>query len=379
MQPSDIQIMSVMDEHAVPPWEHHASATGLPRFNYKAVSTIPSLKGFLITCTLDREKSATKEAMGILREYLKSPNFRAAERSQNAEDDGNTDENNTSGEQHICLRGGQPSFHDGEQEEERQEATETAVPEISDDNETSVPLTKQLDLDLIDERHQVKKCHRQQRDAVNPKRTRAGHGDPCSDDGPDVFLLKMAQKGIISIFLESSISDDPVNVLSKVLEDIENGVKNPPQWCQRMVPIQASCVFSKESLTSVVVKLVKQHLGESLPSGEQPLKYAIGYNRRGIEATGVNRSKLPQDFEVLGRMDCIHLVTDAVAKAAPHTAVDLRAPQMIVILEVIPLAGVQDSPICGVAVVSGGVMNTKPKLCVKPLIPTSHRSKKSKH
>ena len=43
------------------------------------------------------------------------------------------------------------------------------------------------------------------------------------DNGRGVFFLKMSQKGIVSIFLENTNSDDPVDILSKVLEDILKG------------------------------------------------------------------------------------------------------------------------------------------------------------
>lgn len=147
------------------------------------------------------------------------------------------------------------------------------------------------------------------------------------------------------------------------------------RWCQRMVPVQESCVYSRESLSAVVIKLVKEYLHESVPTECQPLKYAISFNRRGFKAREVDGSKMSQDGEGFDRMSCIHLVTAAVASVTPHAIVDLGAPQMVVIVEVMPLAGVQSSPICGVAVLSGTLMNTKPKLSVKVLVPASHRAK----
>eukprot|EP00250_Pteridium_aquilinum_P001220 c11427_g1_i1 orf=69-1178(+) len=360
------------------PWEHHASATGLPRFNYKALSTAQSLKGFLITCSLDREKSATKEALTILRKYLRSPSI-----SERAKEGESVSTNVISANQHLHLEEGQPLSHatctDG-QNGERSQATETAVRETANESATDDLLTavrktvdesttKQLPSDLTDERHQV-------RDAGKLKRTRANFEDSVSGDEYGIFFLKMAQKGIISVFWERSNSDDPVVVLSKALSDMENGSTPPPRWCQRMVPVQASCVFSTQSLSALVIKLVKEYLGQSFPSEVQPLKYAISFNRRGFKAREVDGSKNSQDAEVLDRMSCIRLVTAAVANATPHTLVDLTAPQMVVIVEVIPLAGVQNSsPVCGVAVLSGTLMNTKPKLCVKSLVPASCQAK----
>ncbi|KAH9288020.1 hypothetical protein KI387_032137, partial [Taxus chinensis] len=52
----------------LPPWEQHATVVNMPRFDYQATSALlqTSHSGFLITCPIKREKSATKEAIDIL-------------------------------------------------------------------------------------------------------------------------------------------------------------------------------------------------------------------------------------------------------------------------------------------------------------------------
>ncbi|KAJ6422751.1 hypothetical protein OIU84_027676 [Salix udensis] len=49
------------------PWEQHTGVINMPRFEYNAPSTLlhHSHSGFLITYSIKREKSATKEAMSI--------------------------------------------------------------------------------------------------------------------------------------------------------------------------------------------------------------------------------------------------------------------------------------------------------------------------
>lgn len=401
---------------AMPPWEQHASATALPRFNYNAPSTFSSLRGFLITCILDREKSATKEAIGFLKEYLKSPPLtvdRALKSSSAGEQKTGpvdqctiqghffSDETNcTSNSQGITVQEREreifclPLSRDVDAGKAAEQSTGTAssknasVVAITDSSlHLDKPYMSSVDIEreeemamtamktdaspgVVKDRLTFKECQASKTEGTgrSSKRSSAGHSDSCADDRSCFFLLKMAQKGIVSIFLENGISDDPVNMLSDVLEDIENGVRKPPQWFHRIVPVQASCALLRESLSAVVFKLVKQHLEESAPTAEQPLKYAIGYNRRGIEAKE----------DVVGRMDCITLVAQTIAKASPHIVADLGAPQMVVIIEVIPLVGVQGSPICGVAVLSGELVNVKPKLCVKPLSSACRRSKKTK-
>ncbi|KAH0748832.1 hypothetical protein KY290_028064 [Solanum tuberosum] len=50
------------------PWEQHSAVISIPRFDYNASSSLlrHSHSGFLITCPIKREKSATKEAISIL-------------------------------------------------------------------------------------------------------------------------------------------------------------------------------------------------------------------------------------------------------------------------------------------------------------------------
>ncbi|KAG2652980.1 hypothetical protein PVAP13_1NG397819 [Panicum virgatum] len=50
------------------PWEQHAAVINLPRYDYRASGSLllRSHSGFLITCPIKREKSATKEAISIL-------------------------------------------------------------------------------------------------------------------------------------------------------------------------------------------------------------------------------------------------------------------------------------------------------------------------
>lgn len=61
-------------EEGMKPWEQHSAVISIPRFDYNAPSSLldHSHSGFLVTCTIKREKSATKEAMPILEKYVGS-------------------------------------------------------------------------------------------------------------------------------------------------------------------------------------------------------------------------------------------------------------------------------------------------------------------
>ncbi|XP_056164850.1 uncharacterized protein LOC115681852 [Syzygium oleosum] len=53
------------------PWEQRSVVISSPRFDYNPPSSLHrrSHSGFLVTCTIQREKSATKEAMCLPEKY----------------------------------------------------------------------------------------------------------------------------------------------------------------------------------------------------------------------------------------------------------------------------------------------------------------------
>ncbi|CDP21747.1 unnamed protein product [Coffea canephora] len=59
------------------PWEQHSVVITIPRFDYNTSSSLlsHSHSGFLITCPIKREKSATKEAMSIFEKVMNSAGF----------------------------------------------------------------------------------------------------------------------------------------------------------------------------------------------------------------------------------------------------------------------------------------------------------------
>ncbi|CAN0878417.1 hypothetical protein LINGRAHAP2_LOCUS12460 [Linum grandiflorum] len=63
---------NVIEAKEMTPWEQHAGVISIPRYDYKAPSSLlqHSHSGFLVTCSIRREKSATKEAMFIFQKYV---------------------------------------------------------------------------------------------------------------------------------------------------------------------------------------------------------------------------------------------------------------------------------------------------------------------
>jgi tRNA(Ser,Leu) C12 N-acetylase TAN1 len=64
-----------------------------------------------------------------------------------------------------------------------------------------------------------------------------------------------------------------------------------------------------------------------------------------------------------------------VQTVTSHTVVDLVNPEMVVMVEVLPLVGSQSSLVCALSVLPKELVVTKPKLVVKPLV----QPKKRKH
>ncbi|TVU27975.1 hypothetical protein EJB05_19481 [Eragrostis curvula] len=68
----DAPSSSLIAGQELQPWEQHAAVINLPRYDYRASGSLllRSCSGFLITCPIKREKSATKEAISILDKYI---------------------------------------------------------------------------------------------------------------------------------------------------------------------------------------------------------------------------------------------------------------------------------------------------------------------
>eukprot|EP00249_Psilotum_nudum_P017616 c26410_g1_i1 orf=278-1396(+) len=355
---------------ALPPWEHHHSAINLPRYDYSAALDIAcrSFPGFLITCTFDREKSSTKEATAILKEYI----FQGAQEPKYS---------------HAVQGEANEATHNSGRKKHRQEdkfIKDAASGDVS--GKDSCEPIHDADSDLKSTRMEVGKTLLSNENNSNSFATKEEgtenksiplKGDTTIEETNGLFPLKLSRKGIIFIILRNGLLVDTVDILLKLLCDIESGAKKRPQWCHRILPVQATCLFTKDGLNSVVLKLVKQHLGESVTSSECPLKYAVGFNRRGVGDFRPKDNSNSMEYDILGRMDCINLVAGAVKKVAPYAVVDLSAPQMVVMVEVIPVSGLQ-APICAMSVLPREAVNVKPKLCVKSLILTSHQLKKRK-
>lgn len=298
------------------PWEQHSAVINLPRFDYNAPSSLlsNSHSGFLITCTIKREKSATKEAISILHKFVGPFNT----------GDKNPDEDTTSKRRKVCT----------EDSEECLDIKETA----SASGDGKVPSSVKAETE---------------KDGVSA-----------------LSLVKLTRNGLLLLTFPSNMSPDTVNIVSNIIQASESGTVSSPVWCHRIFPIQATCSLNEEELQEVVSMLVKKFVAAKQDKLERPLKFAVGFNRRGIEETTFvkKNSNDSNAFSLLDRNKCFGVVASAVNHVVEDSVVDLRSPELSVLVELLPLSGVPNgSIIVAVSVLPRNLVSTKPRLCIKAL------------
>ncbi|KAK7280565.1 hypothetical protein RJT34_25629 [Clitoria ternatea] len=298
------------EEKGMTPWEQHSAVIKLPRYDYNAPSSLlhDSLSGFLITCTIKREKSATKEAISILHKFI-AP--------FNALDD-NPSKNPNSKRRKICTE------HPAEEETDSANAKE----ETESD-----------------------------KDGVN-----------------GLSLVKLTRNGLLLFTFPINALHDTVNVVSNIIQALESRSLNSPVWCHRIFPIQATCGLNEKELQEVVTMLVKKFVDAKQDKLQRPLKFAVGFNRRGIEETkSENRNSNGSNAcSLLDRNKCFGVVASAVNLVVEDSVVDLKSPELSVLVELLPLSGVSNgSIVVAVSVLPSNLVSTKPRLCVKALTSNS--------
>ncbi|WJX21512.1 hypothetical protein P8452_10940 [Trifolium repens] len=265
------------EEEEMKPWEQHSAVIRLPRFDYNAPSSLltHSHSAFLITCTIKREKSATKEAINILHKFITAADDESSKRRKiSAPEEGIT----------------------------------------------------------------------------------------------DLSLVKLIRSGLILFTFPKHTSPDTVAILSNIIQALDSGNLTLPLWCHRILPIQATCSLNEKELQDVVSMLVKKFVDANQDKLGRPLKFAVGFNRRGIEETKSVKENLNGSNSLMERTKCFEIVGTAINHVVKDSVVDLRSPELSVLVEVLPLSGIPNgSIVVSVSVLPSNLVSTKPKLCVKAL------------
>ncbi|XP_078445746.1 uncharacterized protein LOC144714829 [Wolffia australiana] len=290
------------------PWEQHASVINLPRYDYRTPSLLAetSRSGFLITCPIKREKSATKEAISILEKFCHLGDSEVLEPETDA------------ARKRKRIEGNEIEHHG----------------EVSEEN-------KAPNLHV--------------------------HQSP-SNQKSTLSLVKLARSGLILLTCAADTQIPTVDVLSSIFRSLECKDLKAPLWCHRIFPFQETCILKEKELCGVVTNLCNDYLTTQGNKIEKPIKFAVGYNRRGLE-----QSKEPT---VLDRNQCFSVVAKVIKDLAPDAVVDLNTPQMAVLVEALPVSGLPSgSAIAGVSILPSGLITAKPRLSVKALISDANPKK----
>lgn len=281
------------------PWEQHAAVISIPRYDYKAPASFlhRSFSGFLITCPIKREKSATKEAISILNKYFGSIN--------------------------TCG---------SEQEEDPQ--------------------------NIISKRRKLVDSNDIENKILNE------NTDENIERSEPLSLIKLTKSGLLLLTFSHDHCVDVVGILSKIMQSLESSSLKAPLWCNRILPIQTTCVLHEKELCARVSKLVGDFMNNEGKEHGRPIKFAVGYNRRGIEETDLKGGN-----GILDRNKCFEIVAAAVKNIVSDSVVDLKSPDLIVLVELLPISGLpKGSPVVAVSVLPQNLIMTKPRLCVKALV-----------
>ncbi|KMZ72124.1 hypothetical protein ZOSMA_16G00910 [Zostera marina] len=309
-------------EKPLAPWEQHSSVIPIPRFDYKAPNSILEQphSGFLITCDINREKSATKEVISILEKHM-------------------VHSNNDSGSSELIVV---------QSEKKRKLYSEEIEQECKPfSNEKDASNTKETCVKSDEEENVIRKTN--------------------------LSLVKLMKKGLLLFIYPCDHRQNSVDILTKILNSLEHGDLKPPHWCHRIFPIQETFILNENSLFNVVSKLVQMHLSNGVKNPEKPIKFAVGYDRKGLDTIAKKTSKITfvnetNVLDLLGRNECFKIVAKAVKHVAVESVVDLTSPELIVLIELLPISGVQsNSTVAGVSVLTREFVTTKPRLCVKSL------------
>ncbi|XP_010541840.1 PREDICTED: uncharacterized protein LOC104815221 [Tarenaya hassleriana] len=312
------------------PWEQHASVISIPRFDYTAPSSLlhRSHSGFLVTCTIKREKSATKEVMSILGKYVGSKNEAKSEVHRYS------DENTAPKRQKFCA-------------EEIDGEGKAVIPTNDSSEESGENSRKEgLEINLL------------------------------------MSLVKLTRSGLLLLTLSDESSPDTTEIVTTIFQSLESGALKSPVWCHRIFPVQATCGLAEKELQETVSKLVRRFLNDKSFKLSNPLKFAAGYNRRGMEEMGRKVSKDSSEgreqIPVLDRGKCFEAVAAGVKEIVPDSIVDLNSPELCVLVELLPVSGIRSgSFIAAVSVLPQNLVTTKPKLCIKPLVPGTKQTGKT--
>lgn len=389
---------------------------GVSRFGY---SVIPELEagaqGFIVTCSFRKEKSATREALKLLRRYMPAELFppevdlsplldrdiKPWEREGDLPDLEHGDSGRKFGSKmHLhhrvygCSSGGRTAgiAANGRHAAHEDGGDDDGGVDDGDDRDASTEEGEHMAGQPMDK----------------------AEGDPTAPP-PPFALAKVGCRGVVVMKLTKQAAQvvDPAAVAAQLLGDYDSG-KVKPRFCHRIVPLESTCLMTEAGLARAVASTMVRYCERRFPAadskqdvskegpghratdvttaasvqrpGAAPISFAVGYRSRSTEA---NKDVQPastvavaggtvcgdatsedggQAVLLSDRLHIIKVVANGVFTAlAPHggAKVNLKKPEVAVLCEALPIAG---QIFAGICVLDGSSFCLKPKLGIKPLI-----------
>ncbi|XP_022684465.1 uncharacterized protein LOC101762499 [Setaria italica] len=150
------------------------------------------------------------------------------------------------------------------------------------------------------------------------------------DRASNLSLVKLSRSGLL-FFKFPCGGLHVVDMLTEIFHSLSSGKLKSPQWCHRIFPVQETCVLSEKDLHATVSKLFLDFL-RSKNNQDEPIKFAVAYNRRGIDETETKAQKNSNEGSnqqaLMDREQCFKVVAAAVKSIAENSVVDLKSPEV---------------------------------------------------
>lgn len=352
------------------------SYQSVARYNYSSQESLQQgAQGFIVTCAFRREKSATKEAVALISQYLGLQQTEA-----------HADEAVP-----LTTATHHPAATKASAAAAAKASAAAAAPSTSD-NPASDPcdtptaschhsfsITKLASSGII-----MLQLNQQASQDSNrhPSESLEGSGQAVQQpDGAEASPENQMLPGSL-----------PVTVVRRIVDDLRAGTLATPEFCERIIPVQITCSLTQQALTSATQRLAKLHAKQAVESsGDQLVKFAVAYKSRGssnkTKQAATPATDSPQEPGPANRQQVITLVAaaveEAVVSAGGKVHVDLKHPQVVILVEVLPISAMS---LCAISWVPASMTVQTPKLMIKPLVSsqppaTTHteRSKGSLH
>ncbi|KAH0456288.1 hypothetical protein IEQ34_014195 [Dendrobium chrysotoxum] len=166
---------------------------------------------------------------------------------------------------------------------------------------------------------------------------------PAADENANkranISLVKLTRSGLLLFTLPVLNYQHVIDTLSSIFRSLGSGNQKPPIWCHRIFPIQETCCLTEKDLHAVVTNLVQRYFSSQQGEPERSIKFAVGYNRRGIEETELRNKKFTSTIALLEKNKCFSVVAGAFKNVVGNSIVDLKSPEVVILVELLPLSG----------------------------------------